>query len=462
MPNVNLSPLDAQQAALNRRRALALALQQQSMEPIASPPVRGAQISPVEGIAKLAQALVGNLSNRRLDKEQSALSDQQQQQRESQAGSLVASLTPPAQGDVVQPDNSGLPLPQLGPQPQQLNPAPQQLDARTQSIKALAAALASQDPMMQKSGEAGLQNLMVSGRDSATQQQEMARLLAGQKFTGSQNDLNRGLTQQQIDIQRQVANQKDNTPVVVPADSSVYDRTNGTFNQAPKTVIPRPEPQPTEFDKKVEDFNRQTDLVAKFGSGPTGYEKWLKSVPQASSSTGVPQTVVIQTTDDNGNKVTKIVPKVAGSEFRAAPTAQEQNRQAQADIVERQVDHIVKLIDASPNAVGPILGRLAKGETVVGTVSPEAKALATALGSLVALQPILHGYRGGGQTSDHFTSIIGDQHLNAAALKASLAEIRGLAADIRKGNFEEPASGAKTPDIGATLDKLFGPAPKAK
>ncbi len=209
MPNVNLSPLDAQQAALNRRRALALALQQQSMEPIASPPVRGAQISPVEGIAKLAQALVGNLSNRRLDKEQATLSDQQQQQRESQAGSLVASLTPPAQGDVVQPDNSGLPLPQLGPQPQQLNPAPQQLDARTQSIKALAAALASQDPMMQKSGEAGLQNLMVSGRDGETQRQEMARLLAGQKFTGSQNDLNRGLTQQQIEIQRQLANQKE-------------------------------------------------------------------------------------------------------------------------------------------------------------------------------------------------------------------------------------------------------------
>lgn len=158
-----------------------------------------------------------------------------------------------------------------------------------------------------------------------------------------------------------------------------------------------------------------------------------------------PSVAIVQSVDDQGNKVTKLVPKVAGTEFAAAPTAQEQNRRDQAAIIQREVDRISKMIDANPNAVGPIMGRLAKGEAVLGTISPEAKALGTALGSFVALQPVLHGFRGGGQTVDHFVGVLGDQHLNAAALKASLEQIKALAADIEHGKVQEEPAGTAAP-----------------
>jgi len=115
------------------------------------------------------------------------------------------------------------------------------------------------------------------------------------------------------------------------------------------------------------------------------------------------------------------------------------------------------MIDKTPNAVGPIMGRLARGETVIGNVSPEAKALGTALGSFEALQPILHGFRGGGQTVEHFHSVLGDQRLNAAALKASINEIKALAANIKGGKaVEETAPQARGLIVpGGALEKLL-------
>ncbi len=92
MPNVNLAPYDAQQAAINRRRQLAQALQQQSLEPLEMPNVAGAQISPLQGYAKLAQALFAGLQNRKLDKQQSALDTQMQTSRDEKMKALAQAL----------------------------------------------------------------------------------------------------------------------------------------------------------------------------------------------------------------------------------------------------------------------------------------------------------------------------------------------------------------------------------
>ncbi len=257
MPNVNLSPLDAQQAALNRRRALALALQQQSMEPIAAPPVRGAQISPVEGIAKLAQALVGNLSNRRLDKEQSALSDQQQQQRESQALALSNTVTPQPQGltaPMAQPQEAQIPgvnavtAQSAPPMPTTLPVGPGQVQGREQAVSALARALTSQDPMMAESGRMLLQNQLTGNTQQRDQAAEMARLLAGQSFTagqkqldrsfeGQQNAQSRGLTQQQIDLQREALGQKE-TKLLTPEEEAQQLRLHPPTPPAAKNIDP--------------------------------------------------------------------------------------------------------------------------------------------------------------------------------------------------------------------------------
>lgn len=183
---------------------------------------------------------------------------------------------------------------------------------------------------------------------------------------------------------------------------------------------PTPAPAPAPYNLPAGTQRRSADnaLVATAPPNPTGAGVQL-----------------IQTTDANGNPIQQFVPKVAGAPIAAAPTAQEKNRVYQASLVSQYADRILAMIDRNPQAVGPIAGRIARGETVLGIVSPEAKDLGTALGSFTALQPILHGFRGGGQTVDHFQSVIGDQRLNAEALKASIREIKALAEGIRTGKI---------------------------
>ncbi len=181
-----------------------------------------------------------------------------------------------------------------------------------------------------------------------------------------------------------------------------------------------------------------------FSPDEAGFLKWRESIKPRSD-----QVVVMRTTDDQGNAVNVIVPKVPGVSYPAAPTAQEDNRRYQADIIDNYATHIISLIDKNPETVGPILGRIAKGETAIGNVSPEAKAIGTALGSFTALQPILHGFRGGSQTVDHFNAVLGDQHLNAAALKASLKEIQFLAQTIKNPpKAKTSASGIRRAVVG--------------
>ena len=94
MPDINLSPLTAEQSALNRRRKMAEAMQQQAIAPIEMPNVAGVKISPYQGLAKLLQ---GYLAGKSLEK---ADIDQQQQQSDylSDLGFLMrnAGKTTPA------------------------------------------------------------------------------------------------------------------------------------------------------------------------------------------------------------------------------------------------------------------------------------------------------------------------------------------------------------------------------
>ena len=73
MPDINLSPYTAEQAALDRRRKLAEAMQQQAIAPIEMPNVPGVKISPYQGLAKLLQGYIAGKSLERADTEQKAL-----------------------------------------------------------------------------------------------------------------------------------------------------------------------------------------------------------------------------------------------------------------------------------------------------------------------------------------------------------------------------------------------------
>jgi len=70
MPDINLSPMTAEQTALNRRRRMAEAMQQQAIAPIEMPNVAGVKISPYQGLAKLLQGYLAGKSLERADTEQ--------------------------------------------------------------------------------------------------------------------------------------------------------------------------------------------------------------------------------------------------------------------------------------------------------------------------------------------------------------------------------------------------------
>jgi hypothetical protein len=73
MPDINLSPLTAEQAAINRRRKMAEAMQQQAVLPIDMPNVPGVKISPYQGLAKLLQGYIAGKNLEKADTEQKAL-----------------------------------------------------------------------------------------------------------------------------------------------------------------------------------------------------------------------------------------------------------------------------------------------------------------------------------------------------------------------------------------------------
>ena len=73
MPDINLSPYTAEQAALDRRRKLAEAMAQQAIAPIDMPNVAGVKISPYQGLAKLLQGYIAGKNLERADTQQKEL-----------------------------------------------------------------------------------------------------------------------------------------------------------------------------------------------------------------------------------------------------------------------------------------------------------------------------------------------------------------------------------------------------
>jgi hypothetical protein len=73
MQGINLSPLTAEQAALDRRRRMAEAMQQQSISPIEMPTAPGVRISPYQGLAKLLQGYLAGKKLEKADTEQKEL-----------------------------------------------------------------------------------------------------------------------------------------------------------------------------------------------------------------------------------------------------------------------------------------------------------------------------------------------------------------------------------------------------
>jgi hypothetical protein len=70
MADINLSPYTAEQQAMDRRRKMAEAMQQQAVAPIEMPTVPGAKVSHLQGLAKLLQGYIAGKNLDRADQEQ--------------------------------------------------------------------------------------------------------------------------------------------------------------------------------------------------------------------------------------------------------------------------------------------------------------------------------------------------------------------------------------------------------
>ena len=101
MPAINLSPLTAEQEAVDRRRKMAEALQQQAIAPIEMPNVPGAKVSPYQGLAKLLQGYIAGKNLERADEEKK----QYETDYMSDIGFLLrnAGKSETIQGDVITP-----------------------------------------------------------------------------------------------------------------------------------------------------------------------------------------------------------------------------------------------------------------------------------------------------------------------------------------------------------------------
>ena len=72
MIDINLSPYTGEQQALDRRRRMAEAMQQQSTVPIEMPTMPGVRVSPYAGLAKILQGYIAGKELSRADEEQKA------------------------------------------------------------------------------------------------------------------------------------------------------------------------------------------------------------------------------------------------------------------------------------------------------------------------------------------------------------------------------------------------------
>jgi len=72
MADINLSPYTAEQQAMDRRRKMAEAMQQQAIAPIDMPTMPGVRVSPMQGLAKLLQGYIAGKNLSKADQEQKA------------------------------------------------------------------------------------------------------------------------------------------------------------------------------------------------------------------------------------------------------------------------------------------------------------------------------------------------------------------------------------------------------
>jgi hypothetical protein len=92
-----------------------------------------------------------------------------------------------------------------------------------------------------------------------------------------------------------------------------------------------------------------------------------------------PQLAIVQTVGPDGQPVTKIVPKVAGSEFAAKPSQQSQTKAEDRTRALASLDQLDQAVEQAKDVIGPGAGRISTIEQAIGNPDPRISALGTKL-----------------------------------------------------------------------------------
>lgn len=133
--------------------------------------------------------------------------------------------------------------------------------------------------------------------------------------------------------------------------------------------------------------------------------------------------VMVQTVDENGNPVTKMVKKEAGAEYVKPANATTANRVSSAEAVNKVGNDIMaKLADPKfASVVGPALGRASSLQDFIGNPPPEFAELAGEIESYALANMGVHGMRSA-QGAEHIKALLNGRHTT----KSLIASIKGL------------------------------------
>lgn len=267
MPTINL--FQSQQADIDRRRALAQALQAESMSPLELPQMPGVNVSPAQGWAKIAQGLVAALQGRKLKKEQSDLDTRSQSERDSIMKGLSQALQQP-QGQNVNlgmaplqqmplPGDTAMPSPMTpaGSRTLILPPATSDVNAHRAGLaESYGRALQSGDPALQQFGSIVMNDHLGQQKDGREKAARLAEMMQQQGFTAGENALNR---------------QAQNQPQVGSGALGTYWQSGPN---AGEIITQAPPSQPPSQSSAIQEYTYYADQEKAAGRTPISFNDY--------------------------------------------------------------------------------------------------------------------------------------------------------------------------------------------
>lgn len=355
MPNVNLAPYPyaAEQQAIERRRQLALALQQQALQPLEAPPVPGALASPAQGIAKMVQALLGNYQNRKLDQQQKAL-EQRIQGDQSNFGQQMAKALIPDQPTESQNISTPGPLPNQGAgnATVSLPPGPEAQAQTASTRNMIAQSLASPFPNQQKMGEIFISKAMAEQQA----RQQSADAAAERQFELAHRPIPEGSAVPNEQGGYTVPNPKP-TPAVRPF--------------APGSFLPDPN-NPGKFLQIGQPSQRNIDPLSPEGLAASAQAKAAPGPP--------PQPAPPMSPERLAQEQALASARDAAAQKRADEAAARRQAIQQTSAPEQikvgvdkayqtkdMIQNVREMVNAKPHLLGPVTGRLEQVTQGAGT-----------------------------------------------------------------------------------------------